>query len=115
MARNEDREPPNYPAPLATLTCTQIVQLTSLRPTADAFCNYLRDALKVQLQSGQMKSLKTFVKTCYSESALLSSSTFGENEREDGSFIANDDGDDPAPQFLAGLGLTHKFPGDAKK
>jgi len=92
-----------------------IVQLTSLRPTADAFCNHLRDALKVQLQSGQMKTLKTFVKTCYSESALLSSSTFGENEREDGSFITKDDGDESAPQFLAGLGLIHKFPGDAKK
>jgi hypothetical protein len=93
----------------------QIIQLTSLRPTADAFCNHLRDALKVQLQSGQMKTLKAFVKTCYSESALLSSSTFAENEREDGSFIANEDGDESAPQFLGGLGLTYKFPGDAKK
>ncbi|CAE6364637.1 unnamed protein product [Rhizoctonia solani] len=95
-----------------------IVQLTSLRPTADAFCNHLRDALKVQLQSGQMKTLKTFVKTCYSESALLSSSTFAENEREDGSFITNEErgaGDEPTPQFLGGLGLIHKFPGDAKK
>ncbi|KAG8744610.1 hypothetical protein FRC10_009835 [Ceratobasidium sp. 414] len=93
-----------------------IVQLTSLRPTADAFCNNLRDALKVQLQSGQMKTLKTFVKTCYSESALLSSSTFAENEREDGSFITGaGEGDEPAPQFMGGLGLTHKFPGDAKK
>ncbi|CAE6428102.1 unnamed protein product [Rhizoctonia solani] len=95
-----------------------IVQLTSLRPTADAFCNHLRDALKVQLQSGQMKTLKTFVKTCYSESALLSSSTFAENEREDGSFITNEErgaGDESTPQFLGGLGLIHKFPGDAKK
>ncbi|CAE6473441.1 unnamed protein product [Rhizoctonia solani] len=95
-----------------------IVQLTSLRPTADAFCNHLRDALKVQLQSGQMKTLKNFVKTCYSESALLSSSTFADNEREDGSFIANEErgaGDESAPQFLGGLGLIHKFPGDAKK
>ncbi|KAG9088534.1 hypothetical protein FRC06_001979 [Ceratobasidium sp. 370] len=93
-----------------------IVQLTSLRPTADAFCNHLRDALKVQLQSGQMKTLKAFVKTCYSESALLSSSTFAENEHEDGSFITGaGEGDEPAPQFMGGLGLTHKFPGDAKK
>ncbi|KAG8706436.1 hypothetical protein FRC08_001075, partial [Ceratobasidium sp. 394] len=93
-----------------------IVQLTSLRPTADAFCNHLRDALKVQLQSGQMKTLKPFVKTCYSESALLSSTTFAENEREDGSFITGaGEGDEPAPQFMGGLGLTHKFPGDAKK
>ncbi|KAG8707803.1 hypothetical protein FRC09_001608, partial [Ceratobasidium sp. 395] len=93
-----------------------IVQLTSLRPTADAFCNHLRDALKVQLQSGQMKSLKTFVKTCYSESALLSSSTFAENEREDGSFITTaGEGNESGPQFTGGLGLIHKFPGDAKK
>ncbi|QRV89023.1 GTPase-activating protein GYP2 [Ceratobasidium sp. AG-Ba] len=94
-----------------------IVQLTSLRPTADAFCNHLRDALKVQLQSGQMKSLKTFVKTCYSESALLSSSTFADNEHEDGSFINPGDaeGDEAVPRFMGGLGLTHKFPGDAKK
>ena len=58
----------------------QIVQLTSLRPTADLFCSVLRDSLKIELQRGQMKRVKGFVKTCYSEALISSTSTVAENE-----------------------------------
>lgn len=93
-----------------------IVQLTSLRPTADLFCSLLRDALKVELQRGQMKLVKSFVKTCYSEVLVSTSSTVGENEREDGSLI-NDDKDAESQDiaYHGGLGLKFKFPGDPKK
>jgi hypothetical protein len=92
------------------------VQLTSLRPTADLFCALLRDALKVELQKGQMKLVKGFVKTCYSEVLISDSSTAGDNEREDGSLI-NSEGDGSAQEisYHGGLGLKFKFPGDPKK
>ncbi|EJD43712.1 TBC-domain-containing protein [Auricularia subglabra TFB-10046 SS5] len=88
-----------------------ILQLTSLRPTADAFCARLRDALKMQLQLGNMRAMKTFVKTCYSESLVASASNTVEGEREDGSLLAHDAGQ----SYLGGLGLKFKFPGDPKK
>ena len=92
------------------------MQLTSLRPTADLFCALLRDALKVELQKGQMKLVKGFVKTCYSEVLVSDSSTAGNNEREDGSLI-NSEGDGGAQEtsYHGGLGLKFKFPGDPKK
>lgn len=89
-----------------------VVQLTSLRPTADLFCAVLREALKVELQKGQMKQVKTFVKTCYSEVLVSESSTAADNEREDGSLV---DRDSQSIQYLAGLGLRFRFPGDPKK
>ena len=88
-----------------------IVQLTSLRPTADAFCARLRDALKMQLQLGNMRAMKTFVKTCYSETLVASASNTVENEREDGSLVTQD----AQQSYLGGLGLKFKFPGDPKK
>ncbi|CAK5268073.1 unnamed protein product [Mycena citricolor] len=94
-----------------------IVQLTSLRPTADLFCSLLRDALKIELQRGQMRAVKGFVKTCYSEALIASGSQLAENEREDGSLISEEK-DDAAPRdstYHGGLGLKYKFPGDAKK
>lgn len=94
----------------------QIVQLTSLRPSADQFCALLRDALKVELQRGQMKQIKGFVKSCYSEVLVSDSSTVPENEREDGSLItAEKDGNSQEINFHGGLGLKFKFPGDPKK
>lgn len=92
------------------------MQLTSLRPTADLFCALLRDALKVELQKGQMKLVKGFVKSCYSEVLVPDSSTAGENEREDGSLI-NTEGEGSAQEisYHGGLGLKFKFPGDPKK
>ncbi|KAJ7230398.1 rab-GTPase-TBC domain-containing protein [Mycena pura] len=94
-----------------------IVQLTSLRPTADLFCSLLRDALKIELQRGQMRAVKGFVKTCYSEALISITSTVADNEREDGSLISEEK-DDPAPReitYHGGLGLKFKFPGDPKK
>jgi hypothetical protein len=96
----------------------QIVQLMGLRPTADLFCSYLRDALKKELQRGQMKAMKSFVRTCYSEYLIPASSHVADNEREDGSLIPEgEDGAAPSGQktYLGGLGLKFKFPGDAKK
>ncbi|KIM88226.1 hypothetical protein PILCRDRAFT_95565 [Piloderma croceum F 1598] len=94
-----------------------IVQLTSLRPTADVFCSLLRDSLKVELQRGQMKAVKTFVKTCYSEALVPTESSVGDNEREDGSLISEEkDGSPPREStYHGGLGLKFKFPGDPKK
>ena len=90
--------------------------MTSLRPTADQFCALLRDALKVELQQGQLKLVKGFVKTCYSEVLVSDSSVQAENEREDGSLIASEkDGNSQAFNFHGGLGLKFKFPGDPKK
>ncbi|KAF7317640.1 hypothetical protein MKEN_00851500 [Mycena kentingensis (nom. inval.)] len=96
-----------------------IVQLTSLRPTADLFCSLLRDALKIELQRGQMRAVKGFVKTCYSEALISTTSQVADNEREDGSLITDEkEGGDGAPREVAyhgGLGLKFKFPGDPKK
>lgn len=93
------------------------MQLTSLRPTADAFCGLLRNALKAELQRGQMKAVKTFVKTCYSEALVPDESSVGDNEREDGSLISEEkDGSPPRETtYHGGLGLKYKFPGDPKK
>lgn len=89
-----------------------------LRPTADLFCSYLRDALKKELQLGRMKAMKAFVRTCYSEHLIPALSHVAANEREDGSLIPDSE-DGAAPNgvktFLGGLGLKFKFPGDAKK
>lgn len=92
------------------------MQLTSLRPTADLFCSLLRDALKVELQRGQMKLVKNFVKTCYSEVLISDSSNAAENEREDGSLISEGKaGTSEEISYHGGLGLRFKFPGDPKK
>ncbi|CAG7851504.1 Putative GTPase-activating protein AN11010 [Serendipita indica DSM 11827] len=93
------------------------IQLTALRSTADAFCANLRDALKIQLDLGRMKQVKQFVKTCYSEVLIPVSNPEADNEREDGS-IMTEGGDGNAlakTTYHGGLGLTFKFPGDAKK
>ena len=94
----------------------QIVQLTSLRPTADLFCALLRDSLKLELERGQMKLVKSFAKTCYSEVLINSGSTAPDNEHEDGSLIQEKDGgSSSAPAYHGGLGLKFKFPGDPRK
>ncbi|KAF8517918.1 rab-GTPase-TBC domain-containing protein [Hysterangium stoloniferum] len=95
-----------------------IVQLMGLRPTADLFCSYLRNSLKRELQKGQMKAMKTFVRTCYTEYLIPPSSHVADNEREDGSLIPVGEEGALAPgteTFLGGLGLKFKFPGDPKK
>ena len=87
------------------------------------FCTHLREALKVQLNLGKMKSIKGFAKTCYSETLIPISGkddAEGENgEREDGSLLTDTGEVDGKPlvetTYQGGLGLTFKFPGDAKK
>jgi hypothetical protein len=96
----------------------QIVQLTSLRPTADLFCTLLKEALKVELSKGQMKALKTFVKTCYSESlvdtsASLSASMVKEQDQDEAKDSKT--ADSSQPLCHTGLGNRFKFPGDPKK
>ncbi|KZT21183.1 TBC-domain-containing protein [Neolentinus lepideus HHB14362 ss-1] len=93
-----------------------VVQLTSLRPTADLFCSMLRDALKAELQHGQMKAVRNFVKTCYSETLVLSTSPAAEEELEE---KTPQEGQEGSPSndtpYHVGLGLKFKFPGDPKK
>ncbi|TBU30608.1 rab-GTPase-TBC domain-containing protein [Dichomitus squalens] len=94
-----------------------VVQLTSLRPTADLFCSLLRDALKVELQKGHMKLVKPFVKTCYSE-MLVANATAPENgdEKVEGKTAESaQEGSASDSMYLGGLGLKFKFPGDPKK
>ncbi|KZT70826.1 TBC-domain-containing protein [Daedalea quercina L-15889] len=89
-----------------------VIHITSLRPTADLFCSLLRDALKVELQRGRMKLVKSFVKTCYSE--VLVAST--ENEEKEAEAAKTDDNSSSSESsYLGGLGLKFKFPGDPKK
>lgn len=99
------------------LLSAQIVQLTALRPTADLFCAYLRDGLKTQLQQGQMRAMKVFVKTCYSEGLLAAA---GESVDEKALPVGDESAgalskDDAEPTYHGGLGLRFKFPGDPKK
>jgi TBC1 domain family member 8/9 len=64
-----------------------------------------------------MKAVKGFVRTCYSEVLVSSSSSVTDNEREDGSLISEEK-EDAAPRestYHGGLGLRFKFPGDPKK
>lgn len=89
------------------------MQLTSLRPTADLFCSLLRDSLKVELQRGQMKVVKGFVKTCYSE--ILVASTENEEKENAAGKVEEATIIEPESMYLGGLGLKFKFPGDPKK
>ncbi|KZT07569.1 TBC-domain-containing protein [Laetiporus sulphureus 93-53] len=90
-----------------------VVQLTSLRPTADLFCSLLRDALKAELQQGRMKTVKNFVKTCYSE--ILIAAADNEEKGIDAVKAAEAAAADADSMYLGGLGLKFKFPGDPKK
>ncbi|KAI8985785.1 TBC-domain-containing protein [Trametes punicea] len=100
-----------------------VVQLTSLRPTADLFCSLLRDALKVELQKGKMKAVKPFVKTCYSELLVANATAPDHADEKDGTSgkasTPTEDGGPSSPaadsMYLGGLGLKFKFPGDPKK
>lgn len=90
------------------------MQITALRPTADLFCSLLRDALKAELARGQMKAVKTFVQTSYSEVLVASAN---EADGKDGAGQKNEalPGSDPYSAYLGGLGLKFKFPGDPRK
>ena len=78
------------------------------RPSADAFCAYLRDALKAQLDAGNMRRMRAFVRSCYSEHLVASAGAgaAAEDPEKDA---------DGTRAYLGGLGMRIKFPGDAKK
>ena len=89
-----------------------------MRPTADLFCTLLKEALKVELSKGQMKTLKTFVKTCYSESIVASSVSMSASMAKEQDQEEDKDSktaDDSQPTYHTGLGHRFKFPGDPKK
>lgn len=88
----------------------QVVQLTSLRPTADLFCSLLRDALKAELSRGQMKAVKSFIQTCYSETLLANA----EGDDKDGG-VQKIESTSAESLNLGGLGLRFKYPGDPRK
>lgn len=92
------------------------MQLTSLRPAADLFCGLLRDALKAELSKGQMKAVKGFVKTCYSEVLVANAISDAEGEKDTSSTKIDEDGGPSSESaYHGGLGLKFKFPGDPKK
>ena len=76
-----------------------------------------------------MKAMKSFVRTCYSETLLASGDGEGEGDEKkaaESSFVIEEGmggGGEGAPKeekkeeqmFLGGLGLKFKFPGDPKK
>lgn len=97
-----------------------------MRSTAEAFCDRLRDGLKVQLQLGQMKAVKPFAQTLYSET-LCSEPLPGEKGKDGetsplveisataaAAKVGVEDADDGG-EYHKGLGAEFKFPGDPKK
>ncbi|CAG8843904.1 20003_t:CDS:1, partial [Racocetra persica] len=70
-----------------------LFQINIPKTSIDKFCVILRDNLKDQVHL--MKSLKSFLSTCYSE-------TLTDSKKE------------PKEYSFGGLGLTFGFPGDAK-
>lgn len=78
------------------------------------FCSLLRDALKIELQKGQIKAVKGFAKTCFSESLITEPSVAdGEEAASDVPGAEKDAGAEIT--YHGGLGLKFKFPGDPKK
>jgi len=87
-----------------------------MRSAADEFCDHLREGLKEQLQLGQMKRIKSFSKTLYSEALIAPEASEGgkspvidANGKADGEELVEEG------EYLRGLGFEFKFPGDPKK
>ncbi|KAG0142208.1 hypothetical protein CROQUDRAFT_662847 [Cronartium quercuum f. sp. fusiforme G11] len=81
-----------------------ILQLNGLRPSCESFCASLKNQLKLTIP--EMKTLKSFISTFYSEH-LLSSTT-----EEDGKFST---GEGIGNGYHVGLGAVYKYPGDPRK
>ncbi|KIR68745.1 GTPase activating protein [Cryptococcus bacillisporus CA1873] len=106
-----------------------VLQLTSLLPAAEQFAILLRDALKSQLP--QMKQLKPFLPSLYSEYLLASPSNSHAQTHTDNLLISTElaaagtahdgegdlrgPGGDGKGEYQRGLGETFGFPGDARK
>lgn len=126
-ARRTSAEIPFPPLPLVgpmlIAPYLQILQLTSLLPTAEHFSILLRDALKAQLY--EMKQLKSFVPSLYSEYLLhvdpaLPASTAQLIDASDAHITraesdARGPGGDGQGTYARGLGETFGYPGDARK
>jgi len=87
-----------------------VFQLNALRPSCEGFCNAMRDRLRAHL--GEMKQLKPFLDSCYSEALLK------EAKEENQEKITEDDAEsntENPPSYLMGLGSTFGFPGDPRK
>ena len=67
--------------------------------------------MKAELQRGQMKAVKNFVQTCYSEILVVSDEW---DEKDKDAKLKGDAGATDS-MHLGGLGLKFKFPGDPRK
>ncbi|MBW0492038.1 hypothetical protein O181_031753 [Austropuccinia psidii MF-1] len=81
-----------------------ILQLNGLKPSCESFCAHLKAQLKATVP--EMKSLKPFVSTFYSEHLLSAS---GEDE---GTYTT---AEGTGTGYHAGLGAQFRYPGDPKK
>lgn len=108
-----------------------VFQLNALRPSCEGFCNAMRDRLRAHL--GEMKQLKPFLATCYSETLLQGASdthvSAKGKHREDvqegmGAATSSEPSSsltppsappDETPMYQIGLGASFGFPGDPKK
>lgn len=81
-----------------------VLQLNGLKPSCESFCASLRNQLKATVP--EMKTLKPFVSTFYSEHLLSSP-----NE-EDGTHTT---GQGIGSGYHAGLGAQFRYPGDPRK
>ncbi|TIC12905.1 TBC-domain-containing protein [Wallemia mellicola] len=88
-----------------------VVQLNTLKPTSDEFCNHLKHSLREQLS--QMKHVKAFAKGCYSE--RLVGEEINDNDNDDLDHKDNDNDNDNDKTYHHGLGVQFKYPGDPKK
>ncbi|RKP14033.1 rab-GTPase-TBC domain-containing protein, partial [Piptocephalis cylindrospora] len=85
-----------------------VLTLEADRRAVDTLCSVFRDRLKGHVR--KMRTLKTFLPTCYSE-ALVLQAELAEEDGEKASMSS------PAVEWKGpgGLGLAHGFPGDARK
>lgn len=90
-----------------------IFQLNALRPTCEVFCTALRDRLRAHL--GEMKQLRPFFDTCYSEALLLDESVEAPGKGKDRAEEEETNLSDAPQSYHMGLGATFGFPGDPKK
>ncbi|CCX14986.1 rab-GTPase-TBC domain-containing protein [Pyronema domesticum] len=81
------------------------LQFVGMRSSCEAFCDRLKRCLRTQMS--EVKNLKLLVDSCYSE-YLLSSQETKPSLDKDGTRREREPPD-------AGLGMTFKYPGDARK
>ncbi|KAI7943664.1 hypothetical protein MJO28_011192 [Puccinia striiformis f. sp. tritici] len=85
-----------------------VLQLNGLKPSCESFCAKLRSQLKATVP--EMKILKPFVSTFYSEH-LLSSTGGGEDEAA----ATHTTGQGIGSGYHTGLGSQFRYPGDPRK